>query len=544
MKWKILNELSNLHISDTVPLLLANRHINTEAEKADFLHPTLDDLTPEKLHVNLTQLKKAQDRIKKAIEKKETIVIYGDYDVDGVTGTAILWEALHGLGANVHPYIPLRSEEGYGLSLAGIENIKKQEKLQDCSLIITVDNGIMAHPAVAFANSLGIDVIVTDHHELSDTLPDAYAIIHTLDICGAGVGWVLAQSLDSSAKETYLDLLTLSTISDLMPLSGPNRAIVFHGLPTLRKTKRVGLQELFKEAGIEDPSRIDVYEIGHIIAPRLNAMGRLESAMDSLRLLCTKNPGKARDLAHLLGETNRGRQLLMQAAAMQAVEEVKRSGSEKQIIIHVGEYEEGIIGLVAGRLVEAFHKPAIVITKKELVAKASARSVDGFDIISFIRTQEEHLLNAGGHPMAAGFSLLPEKVEEVKKLMEALIAKEGIQVTYEKELIIDCALPFALVSQTLYDNVQTLAPFGLANPEPLFVSDVIVDDLRTIGKDKTHIKITLRKDGSTIDSVGFGMAEKCKTLHSGDACQIVYSVQENVWNGRKNLQLLLKDIQI
>ncbi len=577
MRWKIVRESKTrnwkLRDGEVIDILLKNRGIETKKQREAFLHPSLGVLTPEALGIDLVQLKKAHKRIQTAIEKQETIVIYGDYDVDGVTGTAILWELLHDHKAQVHPYIPNRVEEGYGLSIKGIDNLLKEEKLSQTKLIITVDNGIVANEAVDHANQRDIDVIITDHHELPDKLPKAYAIIHTNDICGAGVGWILAREVileqsdrihikkkvSSPSHEEilsrslplqddtykYLDLLTLSTVADLMPLTGPNRAIVAHGLNDLRMTKRIGLQELYKEAGIEDPSTIDVYEIGHIIAPRLNAMGRLESAMDSLRLLCTKSPQRAKDLAHLLGETNRGRQLLMQAAAMTALEEVKRVGGKTKIIIHVGDYEEGIIGLVAGRLVEAMYRPAIVISRKEGVSKASARSVSGFDIISFIRKHQGLLLNAGGHTMAAGFSLATENIEQLQKQMEELAESEVLDSLLERELRVDMELPLSLIDAKLYSELQTLSPFGLGNPEPTFVSTAEVVDVKCIGKDRSHVKMLVEAEGlqSPLESIGFGMYAQCEKLKPGQHIEMVYTVDENHWNNRVSLQLKLKDVK-
>ncbi len=569
MKWKIVNNLKikerdlstslEMTMGKILNILLENRGMKTKKEIENYLNPKIEDITIDSVEIDKKKLQKSLKRIKKAIESKEKIIIYGDYDVDGITGTAILWETLFGLGANVEPYIPHRVEEGYGLSIKGIENLINKNEKEKIGLIITVDNGIVAHEAVEFSNKNGIDVIITDHHTPpaggGEKLPPSFSTVHTTKLCGAGVAYLLAQEITkvlsvkgkekSEDPSKFLDLVTLGTIADLVPLKDANRAIVKIGLEYLRDTKRVGLQMLYKEAGI-DPKKIGIYEVGHMIAPRLNAMGRLESAMDSLRLLCTKNIKRAQNLALTLGQTNRERQLLTQASTLRAIEVVKSRGKIKNILIIEDDFEEGIIGLVAGRLVETFYRPSIVISKKDGVSKASARSISGINIIEFIRKHSEFLVNAGGHPMAAGFTIETVKIGVLKKKMEELALIEILEEHLERILNIDLEIPLSIVDLNFYDEIQKLSPFGMSNPEPVFLSkNVKIESINLIGKDRKHVKLKFRIQNSEfrIDGIAFNMVDKFQNIKLGDLIDIVFVIDRNEWNGRESIQLKIKDVK-
>lgn len=546
-KWEIAHTKdlgkSQQIIDDVVTVILENRGIKTKKELQEFLHPKLSEVTVESVGIDTKQLHKTLKRMQTAIEAKEKIIVFGDYDVDGITGTAVLWETLYKLSANVSPYIPHRVDEGYGLSIKGIENVIAQ--YPDTKLIVTVDNGIVANEAVAFANKQGIEVIITDHHTLGEKLPDAFAIVHTTKLCGAGVAWMLSQEIKGEKDMEHLDLVALATVADLVPLTGANRTILKEGLPYLRNTLRVGLKELFLEAGIK-PEEVEVYHIGHVIGPRLNAMGRMESAMDSLRLLCTKDRVKARMLAAKLGITNRERQLVTQSAALHAIEHFRANGSAKNLLFVAHEsYEEGVIGLVAGKLVEEYYRPAIVISKGEKVSKASARSVAGFNIIEFIRQASEHLINAGGHPMAAGFTVETEKIVLLQGMLEKIAEEKLTQDSLTPIVKVDLEVPLSVVSVSLYDALKNLGPFGMANPEPVFVSrEVEVVDLRAIGREKNHLKMVVSQNNlPPIEAIAFGMGEYAQTLKPGQKIDIAYVIDENEWNGRKTLQLKIRDIK-
>ncbi len=567
-KWKIISKIKNTN--QIVKILLENRGLKTKVDINEFLHPRLEDITVANVGIDKKQLKKAVERIKKAIKNQEQIIVYGDYDVDGICGTAILWETLNSLGAKVLPYIPHRIEEGYGLSLAGISNLKSQ--ISNLKLIITVDNGIVANAAVDFANKNGIDVIITDHHVPSKKLPKAHAIVHTTKLCGAGVAWALAQKLKIKneklkIEDNHLELVALATIADLVPLLGANRTLTKYGLEALRKTKRVGLLELFREAGI-DALNVDTYQVGHVIAPRLNAAGRITHAMDSLRLLCTKNREKAKELAQKLGTTNKERQQITEEALLHAKTAVtlrlrSEQGSQKLLFTSHESYQQGVIGLVAGKLVDEFYRPAIVVAKGDKYSKASARSVSGFNMIEFIRTASELLVDVGGHPMAAGFTVETEKLLLLQEKLEESAEKAVGEDLLARTLRIDCEIKLSDIIPDFYEQLQTLEPFGMGNPQPTFVSrGVTIEDMRLVGADSRHLKFRLschpeRSEGSQdsspasrraqndilMDAIAFGLGERAGEFHIGDKVDIVYIIEQDTWNGNQKLQLKIKDIQ-
>jgi len=574
-KWetlaKVKSEKSKVKSEDVVRILLENRGITGKKEREDFLNPKLSEVTIKSVKISASQVKKSVVRIKKAIKNKEQIFIFGDYDVDGICGTAILWETLNNLGAKVMPYIPNRIDEGYGLSEKGISNLKSQTS--NIKLIITVDNGIVANKAVEFANKQGIDVIITDHHVppagRSKKLPKAFSIVHTTLLCGTGVAYMLANSLlqIANSKKTishapyatdHLGLVALATVSDMVPLLGANRTLLKYGLLELHKTKRPGLLALFKEAQI-NLETIGVYEIGHIIAPRLNAMGRLESAMDSLRLVCTTNKERAEELAHKLGSTNRERRSVTEEAVADAKAKVRASDFEKEKLLFISDesYEQGVIGLVAGRLVEEFYIPSIVISKGAVYSKASARSVAGFNIIEFIRSELKLLVDAGGHPMAAGFTVETIKLALLEKNLKKKAGELLNEEKLKRSLKIDLELPVLNLTQNIYDAIQKLQPFGMKNPEPTFLTkNLVIEDIRLVGNDGKHLKIRLMIDDPpaiaskalraglrfTIEGIAFGMGEG-NGFKIGDRVDVVYNLSENEWNGNKKIELKIKDIR-
>ncbi len=545
-KWVVSHTLKDtsekFKVEDLRNILLDNRGFTTKEEKEDFLQPKLEDVTIEKVGIDRNQLKKAVKRIDKAIKRSEQIIVFGDYDVDGICGAAVLWETLHAKGAKVMPYIPHRADEGYGLSRKGTDNVLEQ--FPKTKLIITVDNGIVANAAVDFANQKKIDVIITDHHVLSKTPPKAFAIVHTTMLCGTGVAWMLAKELNVDVEDkNHLELVALATIADLVPLIGPNRTLTKFGLGLLSNTKRIGHLELFKEAAL-DASNVGVYEVGHIIAPRLNAMGRLEYAMDSLRLLCTKDPKKAAELARKLGETNRERQQLTEEAAFHAKSVVEKKKSLDKVLFVAYDYPQGVVGLVAGKLVETFYRPAVVVSIGEKYSKASARSVSGFNIIEFIRSAKDLLVEAGGHPMAAGFTVETKKLEELKDYFQKRADEELTDQMLKRKLASDCEIPWSCIGQRLYDVIKEFEPFGMRNLEPTFLSKgVTIEDMRLVGKDKRHISMYLHADGgSKLRAIAFGMGEKASELNIGHKIDVVYTIDQDNWQGKKRLQLKIKDI--
>lgn len=525
-QWHVLHKFD----ADIVRVLLKNRDIK---DKDEFLHPkNPNSLTPKDVGIDKAALTKVIARIKRAIKDKESIVVYADYDADGITAGAVMWEVLHGLGATVMPYIPHRVEEGYGLSEKGLDAVRQQ---YNPSLIITVDHGITAVDKVAYAKKLGIEVIVTDHHVKPNKLPDCL-IVHTTELCGAGVSWFVANQLATAD----IALAAIGTIADLVPLIGANRSVVKFGLEAIKKTKRVGLLALMRDAGIIQ-SDISPYAVSHMLAPRLNAMGRLVHAMDALRLLCTKQEVRALLLARQLGLTNKERQQLTTDTSAHAKQIVSSKDTLPKLLFVAHEtYNQGVIGLVAGKLVEEYYRPAVVVAQGPEVSKASARSVRGFNIIEAIRQFDDLLVDAGGHPMAAGFTVETAKMDILKTKLEAYAQKHITEDMLTRELRIDMELPLTQVSEELWRELRQFEPFGFGIPEPVFVTkNITVSDIRLIGADRKHLKMRI----GDLEAVAFGMANVYGKLKPETRIDIAYTIDMNEWNGNKRLQLKIKDIK-
>ncbi|MEJ2347996.1 MAG: single-stranded-DNA-specific exonuclease RecJ [Patescibacteria group bacterium] len=553
-RWKVLNKLpktkKETSEEDVINLLLENRGLETSAQKEEFFKPTHPDkITLRKLGIKKTAVEKAIERIKKAIKNKEKIIVFGDYDADGITGTAILWERLHGLKADVSPYLPDRFSEGYGLNGKTMARLKEENP--NLGLIISVDSGIVAVKPVKEANKLGIDVIITDHHQLGKKIPEAFSIIHSTEICGAAVAWIFAREIKKKIRIPKskirlgdgLDLAAIGTLADMVPLVGPNRSFAKYGLEILNKTNRPGLLSLFEAAGLKK-GEIGAYAIGFIISPRLNATGRVSHCLDSLRLLCTRNRKQADELAQVLNETNTERQKLLGDVVVHAKESARKITQSSILVMHE-DYHEGVIGLAASRLVEEFYKPTIIVSKGKKISKASARSVKGFDIVKALRLLEDLLIDVGGHPMAAGFSIETKNLSKFKtefnKKAERLINKKLLK----KELKIDLEVDFNLLTRKLVNKLAVFEPTGIGNPAPVFsTKKVAVIDVRVVGKTGRHLKLKLQRDGKLFDAIAFGLGELSMKLSLGSVIDIAYKLEENVWNGTSSLQLNIGDIKI
>lgn len=530
---------------DIIALLLENRGLKTKKEIEEFLHPPDPyALRPKDVGIDAKQLTKALTRLRKAIKNKESVVVYADYDADGITAGAVMWETLYSLGARAMPYIPRRLEEGYGLSEKGIDQVREQF---DPTVIITVDHGITAKEKVAYAKKLGIETIVTDHHVKPKSLPDCL-IVHTTQLSGAGVSWFVAKELlkekatsDKKTEEELVALAAIGIIADMVPLVGANRSIVKYGLEAINHTHRVGLEELMVDAGVSKGA-LGTYDVSHMLAPRLNAMGRLEHALDALRLLCTKNKAKAALLARKLGLTNRERQQLTEETTVHARGQVMRDklhASKKLFFIAHESYNQGVIGLVAGRLVEEYYRPTIVVSRGEEISKASARSIAGFNIVEAIRKFSDILVDVGGHPMAAGFTVETKHLPDLQKRLEALAEKELDEDKLTRVLKIDTEIPLETVSEELWKKIQDFAPFGFGNSEPVFATKgVTVADARLVGKEGKHLKLRI----GSLDAIAFNFGNLYGQLKPGRPVDIAYTIDLDTWNGNKRLQLKIRDI--
>jgi len=540
-RWELLSKLKTRNEKQIVTELLKNRGIETNKEREEFFKPTAPTkVSLKSLGIKESEVKKAIRRIKKAKKNKEKVIIYGDYDADGICATAILWETLYSLGLNVLPYIPERFSEGYGLNVESIKKLK--EKDPDLKLIITVDHGIVADKKVDVASSLGIDIIITDHHQKGKTIPKAFAIIHTDKISGSGVSWILSREISKNVEDK-LELAAIGTIADQLPLIGPNRSIAKYGLTKLNKTKRPGLLALFEGARIKN--EIGPYEVGFLIAPRINSMGRLEHAIESLRLLCTRDKSKAEELARHMNSTNSERQRIVEEVVAHALRQAQGARMEGIIVMASKNYHEGVIGLAAARIVEEFYRPAIVLSKKGDISKASARSISGFNIIEAIRNLEDLYIEGGGHPMAAGFSIETKNIEKFGKKINAYAKSRLTKDILSKKLRIDLEVDFSALNQDLYKNLLEFEPTGLGNPGPTFTTKgVEVLDARTVGQLARHLKLRLRQNGHIFDAIYFGGGEIYSTLTPDTKIDIAYQFEDNTWNGHKNLQLKIKDIKV
>lgn len=539
-RWEVLGKTAkkSLDVKEIEKILLKNRGLTGNKARKEFLSPTAPEaLSLKSLGISMSQVGKAVERIKKAGKKGEMIIVYGDYDADGISATALLWERLYSLSLNVLPYIPERFSEGYGLNSESIKKLKEENP--SLGLIITVDHGIVAVAQVEVAKKLGIDVVITDHHQPGKKKPKPYALIHTTQIGGAALAWILAREIKDSKEG--LELVAIGTIADQLLLVGANRSFAKYGLEALNTTERVGLEALFSESGIVKGG-IGPYEVGFIIAPRINAMGRLVHAIDSLRLLCTKNSQRAGELARLLNKTNLERQRIVEEVVLHARSSVKDT---KEIIVLAHEsYHEGVIGLAAARLVEEFYRPAIVISKKGKIAKASARSISGFNIIEAIRKLEDYLIEGGGHPMAAGFSIESSKIEDFTQKINKISASALTEDILTKKLKIDLEIGFRNLGQELLALVKSFEPTGLGNPAPLFATrGVSVADARLVGRESTHLKLVLEESGTKLEAIAFGLGGIYQSLSSATKIDIAYALEENTWNGNTILQLKIKALK-
>lgn len=555
--WLILDKLENkgkkTRLEKIVKILLSHRGIKTKKQEKEFFNPS----RPEEIDIKETgilasQIKKAILRIKKALKDKELIVVYGDYDADGISATAILWELLYKLGAKAMPFIPLREKHGYGLKKEGMETLIKEYGKP--GLIITVDNGIVAFEGARWCQRQGIDLIISDHHQVKGDgkLPSALAVVHTDKLAGAGVAWFFAREIEKAllgqnklTKES-LELAAIGTVADMMPLVKMNRSLTLFGLKELKKTERSGLRALFTQAQI-DLEKINTYNLSFVITPRLNAMGRLENALDSLRLLCTQDDQRAIRLAVNVGRTNQQRQDLTLTALAQAQKKVTASKeflSQKLLFVASKSYSHGVIGLVAGRLVERFWRPAIVIAQGRQYSKGSVRSIPGVNIIEFLRQVGEEFVDLGGHPMAAGFTIETAKIPKLQKRLGEMAAEQIAEELLNPCLEIEAEIELTDVDKSLYSRLCRFEPFGLGNRRPVFCSrNMEVVSSRAVGRDEKHFKMRVKTQGKGpyFEAIFFNGADKVKALDLARPVDLAFQIDENEWNGQKSLQLVVKD---
>lgn len=506
-------------------------------------------------------MERVVERIGAARINEEKVGIFGDFDADGVTSSIILRDTLTALGLEVVLYLPHKIDEGHGLNLHTLDTFEKA----GVKLFLTLDCGMMNHAEILEAKKRGLDAIIIDHHHVPEVLPEAFAIINPKlpnetypfrDLCGAGTSFKVASALyqrflpdQVEQLKWLLDVAAIGTVADVMPLLGENRAMVKYGLVVLSKTRRVGLQEMFAVGRIPhgEDSFFDAHTIAFQIAPRINAASRMAHPQLAHDLLWEADRVKARGLALELEAYNVARQKVSQETSQTVKRVAETKFQDKKFIFAVGpEYPLGVIGLVAGKIAREFGKPTCILQRGDKTSTGSFRSIPGLNIIEAIEASGELLEKFGGHEQAAGMTILNSNLEAFYEQFNAFIEKKLATITLEPELWIDLILEPTEITPKLARDLTQLAPFGEGNREPVFaLQDITVVEARAVGKDGQHWKLKL-KNGSepkTFDAVGWSLVESFPGLHAGEHIDIAFELSENVWNGRTDLQLKLRDIR-
>ena len=545
----LLPFLEELHLDSHLAPLLWERQVRTKEELHAFFSPSLSSLHDPYL---LYDMEKTIQRIQSAVENNETILIYGDYDADGITSTTVMKEAIELIGGNVSYYLPNRFEDGYGPNIDKYRYFIEEEQVQ---LIVTVDNGVSGHEAIAYAKEKGIDVIVTDHHEMPDTLPEAFSIIHPRhpmgnypfgDLAGVGVAFKVATALLGDIPVESLDLVAIGTIADLVSLTNENRTLVKMGLDIMKQTERVGLLAL-ASVSKADLTKASSELIGFTLAPRLNAIGRLGDASPGVELLSTFDEEEADTLAIFIQQQNTERQKIVKEITNEALEMVRELEPHPiQILIKEG-WHEGVLGIVASRIVKETNKPTLVLTsqKDTGMVKGSGRSIKSVDLFQLLSTVKEELTSFGGHHMAAGLSFEESKLAPIQSLLDQELVNRGLTEEQKEVIAIDGVLEIADINVPFIETLGKLDPFGTDNPVPHFViQNVAAKNMKRIGADNTHLKGQLATKDSSLDCIAFGQGAQISEFESAKEFSVMGQLSVNEWNGNKKPQLMLEDYQI
>lgn len=548
MNWQIKNNTFPNNHQELEDILLEN--LGIEDTETFFNPPRPYNFKLQDLEIDQKKIDKAIKIIKKLNKDKDQIIIFGDYDADGITATAILWRIVYDLGYKVKPFIPDRIKHGYGLTIKAIDDLYAQ---YDPKLIITVDNGIVAHEATDYLNQKKCPIIITDHHTPEEERPNANAIIHSTKVAGAGVSWIFAREIlkdhienGNKVEQTInkeLDLCGIATIADQMPMTDFNRAFAYWGVKQLQKSNRLGLEELLNNSKIIK-SDITASTINFALAPKINAMGRLSNGIEALRLLCTPNRQQAKDLSQKLSKTNTERQDLTFQQIQDAQEQIKEQIDENLYIVQSDNFHEGVIGLIAGKISEKYHKPAIVISIDGKIAKASARSIPGVNVIELIRTVKEDLLAVGGHPMAAGFGVETSKIEQIKKQLQKEANSLDLNL-FERKVELACNIPLSLIDEQTYNIIQKFQPFGQKNNEPLFgLNNLTIIETKKMGKKEEHLKIFVQDNSeNNIEIIFWRQGFLADQLKQGEQIKVAGLISVNKWRNKVNMQVIGRGIE-
>lgn len=547
-----LSESVGLH--EDVCRVLLRRGIDSPEDARSFLRPLLTSVHPP---FQLPDMQAAVERVERALAGDEKILVHGDYDADGMSAAALLTLGLREMGGRVEPFVPHRTRDGYDLSDAGIRRATEV----GASLIVTVDCGVTAVEAVSKATSMGIDVVITDHHRPGGEIPRAIAVVDPMlpgsrypfrDLAGVGVAFKLLSALyERAGLETprlnqHLDLVALGTVADQMPLTGENRVLVRAGLRALERTRKAGLRSLLTSAGLQADHRIEAEDIAFRVAPRLNSVGRMDEADAGLRLLLAADAREAERLADHLERQNAERRLtdsrVYEEAKKQARSRVR--DGDQAVVLWGDDWHPGVLGIVASRLVESYHRPAIVISFDGDVGRGSGRSTGGFHLFNALQECEPLLERFGGHRMAAGFTVRRERVEELAARLQEMARRDLADREPAHELQLDLEVPVERLGDDLLRGLGHLAPFGSGNPTPiLMVRDVALDRPTRVGSDGGHLRFQLVADRQRIPAIAFGMGRRLAEARSSERADVALEIAENSWNGRREVQARVLDFR-
>jgi len=552
---KVTRLAKELGIEKSIAALLVQRNIETFTQAKHFFRPKLSDLHDPFL---MKDMDLAVQRIEKAIEKNENILVFGDYDVDGTTAVSLVYNYLFHEYPKVATYIPDRYEEGYGISYQGIDFASDNE----FTLIIALDCGIKAIDKVAYAKERNIDFIICDHHRPGNSLPDAVAVLDPKredctypydELCGCGIGFKLIQALAIQRNEPfetlipYLDLVATAIAADIVPITGENRILAHFGLEVINTNPRPGIKALIHQINKET---LNITDVVFIIAPRINAAGRMKHGLHAVALLTEKNFENAQKYANEIEQYNINRKDLDKQITLDALEQIKKNKEEdhySSVVFDVN-WHKGVIGIVASRLIETYYRPTLVFTQSGEYLAASARSVKGFDVYNALEACSEYMEQFGGHKYAAGLTLKPENYTRFKSKFEEVVKKTIPEKLLTPEITIDAEIYVSNITPKFYRIIEQFGPFGPQNMKPAFMARGLRDNGygKKVGANEEHLKLNIISgaDEKTYNAIGFGLGDKLELINQGKPFAAVFTIDENHWNGITTLQLVLKDIKV
>ncbi|UAB85193.1 single-stranded-DNA-specific exonuclease RecJ [Zunongwangia sp. SCSIO 43204] len=546
--------MQSLGVEKPIAKLLAQRDISTFEEAKKFFRPNLKDLHDPYL---MKDMDKAVARIEKALAVEENIMVYGDYDVDGTTSVALMSSYLKTRYPNVATYIPDRYNEGYGVSYQGIDFAADN----DISLIIALDCGIKAIDKVAYAKEKGIDFVICDHHRPGANIPEAVAVLDPKredceypykELCGCGVGFKLIQALAEKRGDTievllpYLDLVATAIGADIVPITGENRILAYHGLHVINVAPRQGFKAILSQLKKET---ITITDVVFVIAPRINAAGRMKHGLHAVELLTEENEEQAQQFASEIEHHNASRKDADKSITAEALVQIEELKEQERLstVVYADHWHKGVIGIVASRLTETYYRPTLVFTKSGDKLAASARSVKGFDVYNALEACQDHIEQFGGHMYAAGLTIKEEEYENFKRKFEEVVTETIDRKLLTPEISIDAELELDEITPKFWRILKQFAPFGPGNMSPVFMSRNLTDSGfgKCVGKEETHLKcrVTQLENKSSFNVIGFNLGEKLDIIKDKKSFSAVYSIDENEWNGNVSLQLRFKDIK-